>query len=263
MFDRLVRLAAGFTVLFLLGPLIVIVGASFTTTPYVAFPPHGFMLKWYEQLLSKPDFMRSFVDSIVLGVLATAGAAAVGIPAAIGLQHGGVRGRAALRSFVLAPLTLPTIVTGVALLQFYYAIDLDAPMTGLLIGHMLITIPFYVRTVGAALLALDPAIQEAAESLGAGVLRTHLKVTLPAIAPSIFAATTFVFITSFDQVTISVFLSSPDVMPLPIRIYNYIEFAVDPMVAAISAVLIALSFAIVAAMQRLLGLNRAFIGGGS
>jgi len=263
MFDRVLKLAAWLTVIFLLGPLIVIVGASFTTTPYVAFPPQGFTLKWYQQLLGKPDFMQSFVDSLVLGVCATAGAAAVGIPAAIGLHHGGIRARAALRSFVLAPLTLPTIVTGVALLQFYYAIDLDAPLAGLLVGHMLITIPFYVRTVGAALLSLDPAMLEAAESLGAGVMRTHLKVTLPAIAPSILAATTFVFITSFDQVTISVFLSGPDLMPLPIRIYNYIEFAVDPMVAAISAVLIVLSFAIVAAMQRLLGLNRAFIGSGS
>ncbi|MBM3521565.1 MAG: ABC transporter permease [Alphaproteobacteria bacterium] len=263
MFDRVVKLAAWGTVLFLLAPLIVIIGASVTTTPFVAFPPQGFTLKWYQQLLTKPDFIESFLDSLVLGVLATIGAAAVGIPAAIGLHHGGIRARAALRSFVLAPLTLPTIVTGVALLQFYYAIDLDAPLTGLLFGHMLITIPFYIRTVGAALLALDPAILEAAESLGAGPLRTHLKVTLPAVSPSILAATTFVFITSFDQVTISVFLSTPDVMPLPIRIYNYIEFAVDPMVAAVSAVLIALSFAIVAAMQKLLGLNRAFIGSGS
>jgi putative spermidine/putrescine transport system permease protein len=263
MFDRVVRLGALLTVLFILGPLVVIIGASFTTTPFVAFPPQGFTLDWYRQLMGKPDFLRSFLDSVLLGVATTAGAALVGIPAAIGLQHSGVRGRAALRSFVLAPLTLPTIVTGVALLQFYYAIDLDAPLAGLLAGHMLVTIPFYVRTVGAALISLDPSLQEAAESLGAGVLRTHLRVTLPAIAPSIFAATTFVFITSFDQVTISVFLSSPDLMPLPIRIYNYIEFAVDPMVAAISTVLILLSFAIVAVMQRLLGLDRAFIGGGN
>ena len=261
MFDRLVSIASACVVLFILGPLIVIIGASFTTTPYVAFPPQGFTLHWYQQLLGKPDFIKSFIDSLVLGVLATTGSALVGIPAALGLHHGGLRGRAVLSGFVMAPLTLPTFITGVALLQFYYAIDLDAPMIGLLIGHMLITIPFFVRTVGAALLALDPAIVEAAESLGAGPLRTHLRVTLPAIAPSIFAAVTFVFITSFDQVTISIFLSGPDVMPLPIRIYNYIEFAIDPMVAAVSSVLIVFAFAIVAAMQRMLGLNRAFIGG--
>jgi putative spermidine/putrescine transport system permease protein len=92
-------------------------------------------------------------------------------------------------------------------------------------------------------------------------MRTHLRVTLPAIAPSIYAATTFVFITSFDQVTISIFLSGPDVMPLPIRIYNYIEFAIDPMIAAISTVLIVLAFAIVTLMQRLLGLDRTLVGG--
>ncbi|MBM3571713.1 MAG: ABC transporter permease [Alphaproteobacteria bacterium] len=261
MFDRLVAIAAAAVVLFILGPLIVIIGASFTTTPFVVFPPRGFTLHWYQILLGKADLIRSFVDSVVLGVLTTAGAGLSGIPAAIGLHNAGLRGRAALRAFVMAPLTLPTFVTGVALLQFYYAIHLDAPLTGLLLGHLLITVPFFVRTVGGALVALDPAIHEAAESLGASVWRTHTRVTIPAIAPSIFAAATFVFITSFDQVTISIFLSTPDVMPLPIRIYNYIEFAIDPMVAAVSTVLIVLAFAIVALMQRLLGLDQSFLGG--
>jgi len=261
MFDRSLNIASALILLFILGPLVVIIGASFTTTPYVAFPPHGFTLHWYKELLGKVDFVESFVDSVVLGILATAGAALIGTPASLGLHKAGARGRAVLSGFVMAPLTLPTIVTGVALLQFYYAIDLNAPLVGLLIGHMLITIPYFVRTVGAGLMALDPALQEAAESLGASALRTHLRVTLPAIAPSIFAALTFVFITSFDQVTISVFLSGPDMMPLPIRIYSYIEFAIDPMVAAVSTVLIVLAFAIVAGMQRMLGLDRALIGG--
>jgi putative spermidine/putrescine transport system permease protein len=257
---RALGIAAWIVVLFILGPLIVIIGGSFTTTPFVAFPPQGFTLHWYRQLAGHLDFLRSFVDSVGLGVVATIGAALLGTPAALGLRHGSARSRAILHTIVMAPLTLPTIVTGVALLQFYYAIDLEVPLLALAAGHVLITVPYVVRTVGAGLEAFDPAIEEAAESLGAGGMRVLFKVTLPAIMPSIFAAMIFVFITSFDQVTISIFLSSPDLTPLPVRIYNYIAFAIDPMLAAVSTVLILLAFAMIAGLQRLLGLERVFSG---
>jgi putative spermidine/putrescine transport system permease protein len=261
MFGRGLTFAAALVVAFILGPLIVIIGASFTTTPYVAFPPQGFTLKWYGILMGKKDFLQSFIDSVLLGACTTLGAALLGTPAAIGLHRWSAGGRAALRGFVMSPLTLPTFVTGVAMLQFFYAIEFDAPLAGLLFGHLLITVPFFVRTVGAALVALDPALEEAAEGLGAGPLRILLRVTIPAVLPSMLAAVTFVFITSFDQVTISIFLATPDLMPLPIRIYNYIEFAVDPMVAAVSTVLIVFAFLLVIAMQRLFGLDRALTGG--
>jgi putative spermidine/putrescine transport system permease protein len=157
----------------------------------------------------------------------------------------------------MSPLVLPTIVTGVALLQFYYLIDMAEALPGLLIGHVLITIPYVIRTVGAGLAGLDPAIEEVSSSLGAGAMRTLLKVTIPAIAPSIMAAMIFVFITSFDEATVSIFLAAPDLMPLPVRIYSYIDFAVDPMVAAVSTLLIVFAFGIIALLQRLLGLDRA------
>jgi putative spermidine/putrescine transport system permease protein len=182
----------------------------------------------------------------------------LGSLAAIGLHRHHFWGRPLFRSFLMSPLVLPTIVTGVALLQFYYLIDLDAPLTGLLIGHVLITIPYVIRTVGAGLVGLDVAIEEAANSLGAGTLRTMLRVTLPAIAPSMMSAAIFVFITSFDQATVSIFLSQSVVMPLPIRIYTYIEFAVDPMIAAVSTLLIIIAFGVIALLQKLLGLDRAF-----
>ena len=182
---------------------------------------------------------------------------ALGLSAVLGLHRHAFTGSRLFRGFLMSPLVLPTIVTGVALLQFYYLIDLDAPLTGLLIGHVLITIPYVVRTVGAGLVGLDPAIEEAANSLGAGSLRTLLRVVLPAIAPSIVAALIFVFITSFDQATVSIFLAGPDMMPLPVRIYTYIDFAVDPMVASVSTLLILFAFLLIAALQKALGLDRA------
>ncbi len=156
----------------------------------------------------------------------------------------------------MAPLVLPTIVTGVALLQFYALIDADAPFAGLLAGHVVITTPYVIRTVGAGLARLDPALAEAAESLGASAARVLLRVSLPAVAPSIMAAVVFVFITSFDQATVSILLAGPDVVPLPVRMLNAVDFAVDPMLAAVSTLLIVFAFALVALLQRVLGLDR-------
>jgi putative spermidine/putrescine transport system permease protein len=257
MVGKAINAAAWLVVLFILSPLIVIIGGSFTQTPYVAFPPVGFTLRWYNQLMHRGDFLDSFLISIVLALLCCAVAMLLGVPAAIGLHRHDFLGRRAFRGFLMSPLVLPTIVTGVALLQFYYLIDVDAPMTGLLIGHVLITIPYVIRTVGAGLLGLDQAIEEAAESLGAGAIRTVLRVTIPSIMPSILAATIFVFITSFDQATVSIFLAGPDMMPLPVRIYSYIEFAVDPMVASVSTLLTIFAFAVIVLLQKLLGLDRA------
>lgn len=257
MIDRVIALAGWLVVLFILGPLVVIVGGSFTETPYVAFPPHGFTWRWYAQLMGRTDFLQSFVVSLVLAGLCSVGAMLLGVSAVIGLHRHGFMGHQAFRGFLMSPLVLPTIVTGVALLQFYYLIDLDAPFAGLLTGHVLITIPYVVRTVGAGLAGMDPALEEAANSLGAGGLRTLLRVTLPSIAPSIMAAAIFVFITSFDQATVSIFLAGPDLVPLPVRIYSYIDFAVDPMVASVSTLLIVFAFGVIALLQKLLGLDRA------
>ncbi len=265
MLDRIINVAGWIVVLFILGPLVIIIGGSFTETPYVAFPPTGFTLRWYEQLLHRRDFLDSFLTSLSLASLCSGCAMVLGTAAVIGLhRHAQATSEATsgaatrlFRAFLMSPLVLPTIVTGVALLQFYTLTDIDAPLSGLLIGHVLITIPYVIRTVGAGLVGLDPAIAEAAESLGAGTLRILFKVTLPAIAPSIMAAVIFVFITSFDQATVSIFLAGPDVMPLPVRIYSYIDYAVDPMIAAVSTLLILFAFAVIAALQKLLGLDRA------
>ena len=254
--DRVLGACAWAVVLFILGPLVVIVGGSFTETPYVAFPPVGFTGRWYVQLMHRPDFLQSFALSVGLAAACCVGALLLGVPAAVGL-HRHAPGSRLFRAFLMSPLVLPTIVTGVALLQFYYLIDLDAPFPGLLVGHVLITVPYVVRTVGAGLQGLDPALEEAAGSLGAGPLRCLLRVTLPAVAPSMAAAVIFVFITSFDQATVSIFLAGPDTMPLPVRIYTYIDFAVDPMVAAVSTLLIVFAFALVAGLQKVLGLDRA------
>ncbi len=255
MFRRSMDAVAWLTLIFLLGPLVAVVGGSVSDTPYVAFPPQGFTWRWYGLLLRRADFLHSFWQSVLIALLCTAAATLLGGLAALGLHRRPVPG---MQAFLMSPLVLPTIVTGVALLQFYYLIDFDAPFAGLVIGHIVITVPYVVRTVGAGLSRTDPALDEAAASLGASPPRVLWRVTIPAVMPSISAAVIFVFITSFDQATVSIFLSGPDVTPLPVRILNTIDFSVDPMIAAVSTILIVFAFALVALLQRLLGLNRAF-----
>lgn len=258
MFDRLLSILAWVVIFFLVAPLVVIVAASFTTTTYVTFPPHGLTLKWYRELAMQTEFLRAFADSIVIGIATMAGSALIGIPTAFGLRMGSLRSQAVLRAFVMSPLTLPGIVTGVALLQVYYAANLDAPLAGIIVGHILVTVPFFVRTLGAGLEAVDPSILEAAESLGANRARVLRRVLFPSVLPSIGAGLAFVFVTSFDEVTMSIFFSSPAVMPLPIKIFSYVEFSIDPIIAALSTILILFAFLIVTTLQRLLGLDRAF-----
>lgn len=261
MTDRLVAAAGWLVVAFLLAPLVVVIGGSVTETPFVRFPPEGVTARWYAQLAGRRDFIESFFDSLAIALACTALATFLGTLAAIALHRDDLRGRSLLRLFVMSPLVLPTVITGVALLQFYNLIALDQPFLGIVIGHVLITVPYVLRTVGAGLIGMEPQIEEAAESLGAGALRVLLKVTLPAIAPSVFVSTVFVFIVSFDQVTVSIFLAGAELMPLPIRIYSYIEFAIDPMVAAASTVLIVFAYLVVVLLERAFGLDRAFGGG--
>ena len=255
-------LAAALVVVFILAPLLVIVGASFTTTPYIRFPPEGFTLQWYERLLQRSDFFESFLHSIVIAAACTAIATPLGALAAIDIHRISGRPREWLYSFVMAPLVLPTVVTGVALLQFYQVAYFDWTLAGLVLGHVIITIPYVVRSVGAGLFGIDPAIEEAAASLGASGRRVVLKILLPNLSPALLVSIIFVFIVSFDQVTVSIFLSGPDVTPLPIRIFSYVEYSADPMIAAVSALLIVFAYALVWALERSFGLDRVF-GGGS
>lgn len=252
--------AAVMVVVFILAPLIVITGASFTTTPYIAFPPVGFTLDWYARLFQRDDFLQSFWDSIIIATLCTAIATPVGALAAIGIHRYGGRTRELLQMFVMAPLILPTVVTGVALLQFYQVAHFDWTLMGLVLGHVIITLPYVIRSVGAGLFSIDPAIEEAATSLGASQIRVLLKVILPNLSASILVSVIFVFIVSFDQVTVSIFLSNSDITPLPIRIFSYVEFSADPMVAAISAVLILFAYALVWTLERSFGLDKVFGG---
>jgi len=253
--------AAGLTVLFavllfLLGPFVVIVAAGLSAGDTLAFPPQGLSLRWVEAVFGMENFRASFLLSLELGVGSTLLALLLGVPAAYGLARYRVPGREALRTVVLTPLIVPGIIVGLALLR-HAVVPLDMPVTlALVLAHTVLVVPYAVRVVTASLENLRTDVEEAAVMLGASRLETFFKIVLPNIRNAILAAFILGFVTSFNQVPVSLFLTGPGITTLPIDMLASMEFVYDPSIAALSALMALMSMAIVLVAERLLGLSR-------
>ncbi|MGH7319065.1 MAG: ABC transporter permease [Candidatus Rokuibacteriota bacterium] len=245
----------------LLFPMAAIFATSFTTLGYVAFPPEGFTFRWYGVALGKQEFLQSFYLSLgVAGVTAVI-AVGLGTPVAVALTRYRFPGRELANAFFMSPLILPTIVIGIALLQFYNRIRLGSTAASLIIGHVIVTTPYAIRLVAASLTGLDRSIELAARNLGAHPVRAFLRVTLPLILPGILAGGIFAFITSFDNVTISVFLATPRMVTLPVRIYNLWDQPLQPWLIAICSLVILWTALLIAGIERVISVRGLFGGG--
>lgn len=224
--------------LYLLAPVLVVVATAFTTTGYPVFPPRGFTFRWFDSVLASREFLEAMRLSAILAGASTAIAAVLGTLAALGLARGKFRGQPAVAAFFLSPIFFPAIVLGLALLIFYNRIGLAGTLGGMIAAHAVLTTPFVIRMVMASLAEFDPAVEEAAENLGASRLRTFFQVTLPLIRPGVVAGGVFAFILSFDELVVSLFLAGPGMQTLPIRIFTSLEYSSRPDVSAISTMLI-------------------------
>lgn len=252
---RLAQVATALVILFLLSPFVVTMLASLTTTEFVVFPPRGFTLRWYREILDHPEFIQSFFLS--LGVAATTAAIAttIGTLAALALVRHRFPGRDLLQAFFLSPLMLPSVVLGVALLQFYSRIGLAASPVTLLLGHLVLTTPYVIRLVSASLAGFDRSLELAAAGLGATPLQVFTRVTLPIIRSGVLAGFAFAFVVSFDDLTIALFVVSTDVVTLPVRIFTYIQYAYDPLITSVSTLLILFAAAVMVVIERVLGIG--------
>jgi putative spermidine/putrescine transport system permease protein len=242
------------TYVLLLAPLVVIVAISFGSSPNYDFPPSGFSLRWYEAFFSSREFVRSFFQvSLVLGLLAAVISTLLGTLAAIGLVRLRFRGREALEAFFLSPLFIPEILFGAALYLIYARLGVRPSMTTLLLGHVVICSPFVIRNVTAGLVGLDPRLEEAAMSLGAGKVQAFLKVALPLTQSSMLSGFIFAFIISFSDINLALFLSGPNSTTLPVHIFNILLFEGDPSVAAASTLQIVIVGALIWTVQRIFG----------
>lgn len=240
------KAAAGITLIYILTPLIFVTWLSFFHQEIPSFPPEGYSLRWYSAIWQNDRFLSGFTLSIRVALIATAIGVALGVPAALCIARFRFTGREALNSLLLMPLVVPGIVLGIALYVFHVETEIATGLPilgslgGLVAGHTLIVIPWTVRLVTASLAGLDRSIEEAAQSLGADRFTTFRRVTLPAILPGVVAATLFGFVSSFGNLEMSLFLVGPGRTTLPIAILQYLEWKLDPTIAAVSVLNIAL-----------------------
>lgn len=254
--SRFLQVCLVLLLVFLIGPFLVIFAASFGNESIMTFPPKGYSLKWFAKVFTVETFADSFWTSLEVGIAATFTALLLGIPVAYALIRHSFPGKGAVEIVFSSPAVVPGLVVGFALLRFFILLG-DLPIVlGLYLGHAAILFPYTVRVVSASLRNFDPSVEEAAVSLGAGRLRSFLLVVLPNIRAGIVAAFILAFITSFNNVPVSLFLTGPGVTALPIQMLIYMEYNFDPTIAALSSLLILLTVIVVQAAERALGISR-------
>lgn len=242
--------------IFLMLPVLVIVLAAFTTTSYLTIPPKGMTLKWFVQVLADRDYVAALVYSLKLAFVTTVSALVIGTLAAYALVRRRVPGAAIISGLLMAPLAFPGIVIGVALLQYYSMVGLRGSFLGLALAHLVLCVPYTLRAVIASLSGVDPDLENAACTLGAHRLEAFTRVTLPLIRPGLIAGGLFAFITSFDNVPVSIFLVGVRDVTLPVKIFTAIEYGVDPSIAALSTLLIAATAIFLVVAERWIGFHR-------
>ena len=250
--------AIGAAVIFV--PLLLTLYLSVFNEKLILFPPHGYTLSWYPAII--PNFGGAIVTSFELALAAVAGSLVIGVPAGIALSRGNFRGRAIVSTLLLAPLTVPLIALGLAIYVLLVLIDqhfgsaLTGSLAGLIAAHLLITTPWAVRLSLAALANHDRAAEEAAASLGAHPLAVIWRVTLPAMRPGIIAAGLFCFIISFGNFELALFLTSPGVTTLPVALFEYLEYHIDPLVSAVAVAQMIVIGAVLLVLDRFVRLGQ-------
>lgn len=239
---------------FLALPVLVILLSAFSPQPYPQFPPQGISLRWFRALLADPGWLDSLRVSVVLLVVVTPLTVLLGTFAAWSLARLQFRHREALQAFILSPLMIPQVVLGIALLYVLTAAGLAGTLSGLVIGHMVVALPYVVRTVSVSLAAMDRRLETVAMSLGASRWYSFRHVTLPLIKPGMLAGAVFAAVTSFGEVSVSLFLSAPETITVPIRVFNYVDQTFDPTVNAISVIFILIAVVILLVIERTMGL---------
>lgn len=232
-----VRIAAGVIAAFLVAPTLVIIPLSLTSVNSLRFPPPGWSLRWYEQFLGQTMWLDAAATSIQVAVATALIATALGTLAALALVRGRFRGRAVLAACFLSPIIIPVVVIAIGMYFVFASWRLVGSPPALIAAHTVIALPFVIVNVGSTLRALDPNLELAARSLGADPAVAFRRVALPLILPSISTGALFAFVTSWDEVVIAIFLSSPLVRTLPVVMWSQVRTEVSPTLAAAATLL--------------------------
>lgn len=246
----------GTAVIFLLAPLVVTVLVSLSPSPVFAVPANTLSLTWYRHIAGLDGLVDSGLLTLQVALVATAASLVLGTLAAIAVVRGNFPGREVISTFLVSPLMLPGLVIGIATLQYFRALGLREALPSLLLAHVIVVLPFIMRTLTAGLARFDFALIDAARTLGLSYPWAILKVMVPVLAPSFMTGALFGFLASVDNYPVSIFLTDVYHKTLPIQLLQYLGESPDPTVAAVSALIIAMTILVLFAGDRLVGLNR-------
>jgi putative spermidine/putrescine transport system permease protein len=225
-------------VVFMLAPIVFTLVFAFSDASYLIFPPPGYSLRWFVKLFEQRALFAAALNSLLIAAVATLASLIAGTTAALALVRYRFFGREVLRTLFLAPLIVPRIAFGVAMLIYAVVLRRFGGLDSLILAHLMVTLPFAISILSASLVSADRSLEEAAADLGAPPLVTFWKVTLPQIRTGLAVSGFFAFIVSWDQVETSLFLVKIDNMTLPVAMFYYLQRQQDPVIAALSALLI-------------------------
>lgn len=253
----LLVLIALLTVAFLVLPIMVSVSMSFDSRTYLGpFPPPGLSLQWYENFFTDAYFLNGLKTSIILATIAAVISTSVGVTAALVLDRYEFPGKAALAAFFLSPLIVPAVVIGFALLLFFALIGVYNGFPRLIGGHIIITIPYTVRTTLAGLVGIRKSLTEAALSLGANERQAFWGVTFPLAKTGIVAGAVFAFAFSMDDVAVSMFLTDPHNYTLPVAMISAMRANFDMTISAAAVLLVVITLVLLFVLDRVVGLDK-------
>ena len=247
-------------IVFILAPLVVVCLVAFTDKGYLSLPRDGLSLRWFIEILDHPEFINAFWYSVYLAFGSATIAVMLAIPAALATARYRFPGRGIIMAFFMSPLMIPHVVLGVAFLSYLSKLGWSGTYIGLVACHVMLIMPYALRLVLASVTGMDRAAESAARSLGASKWTTFRRITIPLILPGITGGWVLAFITSFDELTMTIFIASPSSTTLPVRMYQHITETIDPLIASVSAVIIFLTMILMMLLDRIFGLDKLLVG---
>jgi spermidine/putrescine transport system permease protein len=242
---RIMRAFFALVIVFLYAPIAILVIFSFNKGSVPTFPLSGFTLHWYHQFLTNSDMQAALETSGIVAAVSSVIAVGLGILASIGLSRSRFRGKGFVTTLVLVPLVVPLVVLGISLLLLFHVLGIQLSILTIVIGHVVISLPYTVLILMPRLGQIDASLAEAAYDLGAGPLTTFRRVTLPLILPAVVSALLVAFTTSFDEYAVASFLAGPR-QTFPIFLYSALRFPSQlPQVIAVAVVVICLTVLVI------------------
>ena len=246
---RVLRGFFALVVAFLYAPILILVIFSFNNSDFPSFPLSGFTLRWYRQFIENGDLRASLWTSAIIAGLTSIGAVILGVLSSIALTRRFFRAKPAVSALLLSPLVIPYLVFGIALLLLFHQLGVPRSLLTVVIGHIVISLPYTILVLVPRLDQIDASLEEAAFDLGATRLRTFRSITLPLILPAVVSAFLIAFTTSFDEYAVASFVVGTRVT-FPIYLYSALRFPNQlPQVIAVAVVVLLLSLTVVVAAE--------------